>query len=159
MTSIEKLDLVLNIIARKVPRYMNIDEIIVEIHKSIDTEEYFKFVLFDLQMMIEKLIEDGYVKTIELKPTNLNTGKSDGLVIHYKPTFKGKFLSETGGYAGLDEQRLAENIRVEKIETYQLEQAATLNKLTGGILIVTAIAAVYYLIEVSKWIYSALHSH
>ena len=128
MNSSQKLDLVLSIIVKTLPRYISINDIIKQL--GSDYKDGF---LFDLQMILDKLIEDKNVKTIELTPVNINTGQSEGLTVHYQPTFKGKFLSETGGYQGLDEQRLAENTRLRKLETSQQKLMGKLNVITAWV--------------------------
>ncbi|MES2329730.1 MAG: hypothetical protein V4539_09015 [Bacteroidota bacterium] len=150
MTSIERLDLVLTIIVEKIPRYMTVDEIVSQVTQRMSNDEHFSFLMFDLQMVVEKLIEDKNVTTIELKPTNLNTGESK-LVTHYKPTFKGMYLIETGGYQELDRLSRAEKIRLDKVELATKVNRRTTTRLTVIIAVGTAIAAWYYGIEVWKF--------
>jgi hypothetical protein len=113
----------------------------------------------DVELIVQQLIIDGYA-TNDIKLL-------DGIRVNNKPlsesfdssfyfiTFKGKVFLQKGGYLGQERRRVEEkkkildqDARILLNEIHQKKSDANLNILTCIIALGTAIAAVYYLIQI-----------
>lgn len=99
--------------------------------------------LYEVQMILNKLIKDGYAEELKsVVADRLKVGAQE-IFYSYKITFEGDFLKSSGGYQELQNQKNAENIRLDKIESHQMEHRRWMNRLTL-ILAVSAVATVIY---------------
>lgn len=99
----------------------------------------------ELSLILFKLIKDGFVETKRIRdtyPTNC-----------YYITFEGVLFKEQGGY----DQKLITANQAKYNLSYQISLYSNLNRLTFWIAFGTSVAAVYYGIEIGKWIYNCFH--
>lgn len=113
----------------------------------------------NIHLILHKLLDDKYANVALIQTTHVDAaGKSDCVMSErYSITFIGRIFIANGGYVGEYARNNEDKIKIDAATTYQREQADTLNRLTGRILIVTGIAAIYYSLEIIKFVYSAFH--
>lgn len=107
----------------------------------------FKKEFQEIQTIIDFLIEDKNVNFKDTSPIHGGTLHSDRI---YSLTFKGKIFCEQGGYTQQKVSADAEKIRMETLERFQKQNTSRVTFLTFLIAVGTAVAAVYYGIEVYK---------
>ena len=143
MTSIEKLDSVLN--------YITTTTVWSDLRKyflDIEREE--------LRTILRKLRRDGYIDLLDdgvkLRAWDDEHGYSDKMVI--QKNFEGFLFCQENGYQGKVTKEKAQDIRLENIETIQQNLARRLNNLTGWIAFGTVMLVI---IEIVKFIYEMLY--
>jgi len=159
LTPIEKLDLILGLLSSST-KYQISDNVPIA---KLDENEILEFIKNDtgnpiiltsheLSLILEKLVKDEFVKKEKI------FRNTDPTYYYYYVSFEGAVFNERGGYKQDIINHHSEKNRVETLASYQHEQADTLNTLTRRILYVTVIAALYYLIEICKWLWKLFHS-
>lgn len=148
--SIEALDAVLSILCKS-PILNSPDASISEISNEVlyqlpelESDRFYS----NLIRIMYKLKKDRYVDS-HLRPFNPKENESQ--TEHYFITFEGILFCEQDGYQGQINQRNAESIRIEKINKAQIDYQRNTIVLTVILAVGTAISAVYYLIEITKY--------
>lgn len=100
---------------------------------------------------IDKLIEDGYV--FEDTYTDYMSEAKPKTFPVFKVSFSGQFFLSRGGYQSEFLRENSERIRMFAIETQQMENNQQIVLLTKWIAGGTIMAAIYYLIEILKWVF------
>lgn len=103
---------------------------------------------FHVNDIIEKLEEDGYVKSFQVKAKDVHSGedKTDWM---FKASLQGKNFYARGGYLGEFERHVLSENRKNQLEKSQVQIA----NLTKWIALGTIIAAIYYTIEILNFFY------
>ena len=148
MTANDKLDAVLSIIVKNVPKYISDRDLV----RKLKEQKVYNYLLLDYGLVIDKLVDDGFITIIKLNHVNINSGEVEKDVTNYKPTFNAVFFFQNGGYNGQYQQKIAESVQVGELRTRQMRLQTKLNRLTCWIAVGTCLAAVYYLIEILKYL-------
>ena len=149
LTSIEKLDAVLNVLddsyKAQIAKHITVpigqlplEEIILFLNNF-----FIQIYRYDLNLILNKLMKDDFV--------------DQGIDSHktvYSISIEGSVFYEQGGY----QQRILEANQAKYNLSYQISLSNKLNRLTGWIAFGTSVAAVYYLLEIVKWVLSLCHS-
>jgi len=154
ISPITKLDIVLAYMSNKQPPN---HETIQKISKIINIE------LNELQLILNKLIKDGYV---DFKDEALHdtisaqfTGRAE-IKRTYIISFEGLFFFQNhGGYKKQTENNLSQQVRLEKLETQQRKNNEKLTTLTFWIALASGVAAVYYIIEILIELHTIFNNH
>lgn len=147
LTAVEKMDAILSFLSTWKWGALADGEIyghIVKKHRELDGQANFGS---ELLRILRKLEKDGYVYTVERKSDIFKT-----VVTKYCITFEGELFSQIGGYKQQIINDGSENTRLEKIESAATANRKTVTALTWIIAIGTAIAAIYYAVEVMKYL-------
>jgi hypothetical protein len=124
-----------------------------EISDKLGPTKYLEQYFFELYLILDKLIDDGYAKKHLINRVDLNTNETKKNVVHYEITLSGKSFLHKGGYVGDAERINAENIRLEKIERNQRRNQNWMTLLTAAFAFGTLVSAFYYLIEIWRFFY------
>jgi hypothetical protein len=95
--------------------------------------------------ILNKLNKDGYVDTKEIKIPN-----TESTEIYYNINFEGRIFNEQNGYVGQNDEKN----KFTAIASAQRQANSRMITLTRWIAIATCIAAVYYFLEILKYILS-----
>ena len=95
-----------------------------------------------------KLIKDDYVWFVE----KASVFPEFGTVKYYRITFEGIFYIRGGGYSADMEKNQSAEKRLVELERFQINIQTSVNRLTKLIALGTLVAAVYYLIEICKFL-------
>jgi hypothetical protein len=152
LTPIQKLDAVLDSLELYSEQINNIQRILrLKLEPAT---------LYEVRAIINKLMKDGYAEEIKAKlpqPAFYDSNNLEaGYIISYKITFEGMYLKSSGGYQGLQNQKDAENIRLEKIERKVMANQRFLTWLTVIVAVSAAATVVYYAVEL-YWRYGWFH--
>ncbi len=142
----KKLDTILRVLLRNLPTYMTQ----LEIENKISKIEVHDHMWLEMHLIIDKLIDDGYVKKYIISVVNLNT-KDSVDTPHFEITFKGKMFIQEGGYEGHYLKLASESIRLGKLDENQKSTNENMVFLTRVVAFGTTVAAIYYLLEVLKY--------
>jgi hypothetical protein len=152
-TPSQKLDNILLLLAKN---YKPGFETIVSITSGMNQED-----IHETYLILNKLIRDNYVEyKDEIINGTLNetiTGNKE-ILRRYNISFEGLyFIKDREGYQGLDRERSAENIRLDKLELAQKENQTSMVVLNCWVAVGTIAAAVIALaILLLQW-YFDLH--
>lgn len=146
MTAIEKADAVLSVLNKR--HSFSLSEIDKELDKA--GKGIYEDYIFPI---LDKLIKDGFVKA---EPQLDDDGepfyfKMKHIVCKYDITFEGDLFFEMGGYQGELSRATSEMQRRKAVESIQLSSTKWMLRINFGLLIVGAIAAYYYSLEIYKW--------
>lgn len=147
MTAVEKMDAILGLLCSWKWGALADGEIyglIVKRHQELDGQQNFGS---ELLRLLRKLEKDGYVYTIQSEGF-----PSRKIVTKYCITFDGELFNELGGYRQQIINDGTENARLERIEHEASVNRKTVTALTWIIAIGTAIAAIYYAVEIMKYL-------
>lgn len=154
ISPITKLDIVLAYMANKQPPN---HETIQKISKIVSIESN------ELQLILNKLIKDGYVDFTDEAIHDSFYAHSSGraeIKRTYIISFEGLFFFQNhGGYKKQIENNLSQQTRLEKLETQQRKNNERLTTLTFWIALASGVAAVYYIIEILIEIHAVFNNH
>lgn len=125
LTPFERLDKVLNIIYERGP--LSLNEIT---HRELRLLKKITATQIDIERVIDRLIDDKYIK---IEPVHANYP-------NYKITFEGELLLQRKGYQE-KEKREKEQTRLQSMQTF-------------AIWVGSAIAGIYYFVELVRWVVS-----
>ncbi len=156
MSPIQKLDIVLNYLATDLLAKPHIDHL--EIFQNLkkkhpelnDTNDFGS----QLYKILDKLIDDKFVKSASNNNRHRTITGNDTL--NYSITFLGEYQNSVGGYHQIQESEESERLRLEEIDKRAKVDRDRVFYLTLVISFGTAIAAVYYLVEL-YWKYHWFH--
>ncbi|GAA3988151.1 hypothetical protein [Mucilaginibacter dorajii] len=154
ISPIIKLDVVLGYMANKQPPTHETSH---KISKTVNIE------LNELQLILNKLIKDGYVDFEDevLHDTAIISPSGKPAIRRsYIISFEGLFFFQNhGGYKSHAENNLSQQSRLEKLERQQRKNNERLTKLTFWIALASGVAAVYYIIEILIEIHTVFNNH
>ncbi|MBJ7880981.1 hypothetical protein [Gelidibacter salicanalis] len=154
-----------------------LDSILASFHKETTHKKYFKTIeilLYQniiyknklthlmIEKSLEKLISDNYV----VKITSETLTKDSTDIFTYELTWEGNFFLFQGGYMGEYYRENEEKQRLIKVEKEQLtnaqkieEQSKKMTSLTRVLVVLTAVASLYYLMEIGRFLYPHLYKY
>lgn len=148
MTSLEKLDAVLDLIRRHSLGKLRFD--FSEISNRIN-EENIDIEFGEIVYILKKLLNDGYI----MEDDRFDKTKFGHDTV-YRINFEGRLFLEQGGYEGVNTRQNVGNIRVANLENHQKRHRMWMTRLTIILAAGTTLAAIYYCVEL-YWKYHWFH--
>jgi|SRR5579872_226527 len=145
LSPIQKIDEVLIFVSSKYPVgrddlyfYKSFNSVLSEIQRIDPSTE-----VSELEMILKKLMKDGYVDRMETLAREIVPKGQELLHYHYYKTFEGHLFTESGGYRQQELDRKANALRI-RLENSQ-------NQLNQRLLVIGAIGAAVGAIALVGW--------
>lgn len=159
LSPLEKLDLILKEVADNSNPDITLHQIFSKLTDNGQNSAYLGG-WSKVELIVIKLVDDKLIERLTISGSHIyQDGNSHSHIYNsYCITFDGEVFHQEGGYMGRFNRENADKFKNEATKSFQLEQTLILNKWTKWIFRATLVAAIYYLLEISKFLYSLIYS-